>query len=69
MTKLANEIRKKLKQKSLAMEFNNRLILVSEWRYRTASKHEQWIPVKIILTCNPLPHIVGRSNWYAIIFF
>ena len=30
MTKLANEIRKKLKQKSLAMEFNNRLILVSE---------------------------------------
>jgi hypothetical protein len=30
MTKLANRIRKKLKQKSLAMEFNNRLILVSE---------------------------------------
>jgi hypothetical protein len=30
MTKFANRIRKKLKQKSLAMEFNNRLILVSE---------------------------------------
>ncbi len=30
MTKFANEIRKKLKQKSLAIEFNNRLILISE---------------------------------------
>ena len=30
MTKTANEIRLKLKQKSLAFEFNNKLILVSE---------------------------------------
>jgi hypothetical protein len=29
MTKFANGIRKKLKQKSLAIEFNNRLILIS----------------------------------------